>query len=188
MAQFPQNQSLTPQIMGCAGGIANYWQDADASLTRPNNATAYAAHVGMGSGSSCLFTFSNLFRAFGSTGLLVAMRLSASVASIATTNMGSIRAHLFNAAPSGAPASDQATFNTLIANQASKVGFVDFSTWNIGGAGSDMIESYGTPILTPMPVQAASNSKSLLAILEATGAFTPIASAILLPSVSVVLD
>lgn len=188
MSQFPQPQSLTPQVIGNVGGIANPWVAADANLTRPNNATAYAAHQGMGSGASCLFKWSNIFRTKGATGLLSGMRLVGSVASIAVSNLGNIRAHLFNAIPTGLPAADAAALNFLFADITSKVGYIDFSSWQIGGASSDMIESYGTPAVSPLPIGAASTAQDLYAILEATAAFTPLNNTILAPAVSLLGD
>ena len=175
--------------LGGAGSVV--WAAADATLTRPNNATAYAAHVGMGSGASCIFKFSNFFRINGGTGLLTGLRLEASVASIALTNMGAVRAHLFNVTPASAPVSDQAEFDTLVANSASKLGFVDFATWNIGGASSDVVTSYGSvSALTGAPLQlkAAVAARDLYLVLEATGVFTPIASAIINAFASAALD
>lgn len=190
------------QFLGQVGGAANVYQPADASLTRPNNTTAYANHNAVGSGTAALFKFSNFFRVKGGSGLLRSARLIASVASIATSNMGAIRMHLFNAVPGAAqgPAAgagsvlvDQGTFETLFADLASKVGWVDFATWSIGGTGSDTIESFGllnsvALEQNPHPVIAAANAADLYAVLEATGAFTPAASQIIIPYLSATLD
>lgn len=169
-------------------GAAVVWQAADASLTRPGNATPYAANQGIGASGSCLFKFTGLFRNAGGTGLLTGFRVTASVASIATTNMGNIRAYLFNQLPTGLPAADQAAFNTLVANSPGLLGHVDFSTWTIGGASSDVITAYGAPAVTPMPVSGASNTSDGWCVLASTAAFTPIAAAIITPSVSIALD
>lgn len=181
--------------MGASPSGGNYvgqrsqvWQPSDAPLTRPNNTTAYSAHVGLGSGSSCLFKFSNFFPVAGGTGLLTGMRLHANAASIAATNMGAIRGHLYNASPASAPASDQATFNSLFANLAANLGFGDFSTWSIGGGSSDIISSYAILAATPLPIFAPSGARDLYLLLEATAAFTPIASAIIMPSLSATFD
>lgn len=176
-------------IIGQAGGMSTGWVAADASLTRPANTTAYATNGALGSSGATLFKWTGLFRKKGSSGLLVGMRLSASVASIATSNMGGVRAHMWNAQPATLPAADQSTFNLLVAdNGAAKLGTVDFSAWNTGGGSSDMIESFGSPALTPLPLIAGAAAQELFVVFVATGAFTPIASSILTPFVNVVLD
>jgi hypothetical protein len=164
------------------------WAAADAALTRPNNATAYAAHQGIGSGSSCIFKWSDCFRTNGGTGLLTGLRLEASVASIAAANMGAITARLFNTSPSSPPSADQQTFNTLVANSPIELGAVDFATWSIGGAGSDVIRSYGVSRISPMQLKAAAAAKDLYMVLEATAAFTPAANAIINAYASALLD
>lgn len=197
MGKWPIDQSFSSaeQFAGAMGGLANVWTAADAALTRPANATAYAANQAIGSATAVLFKFSGFFRCPGSSGLLTGMRLTASVASIATTNMGAISAYLYNALPSGAlgpnnfaSLGDQGTFKLLAADAPQKIGVVNFSTWNGGGTGSDMIDSYGAPIITPLPIIADPKATDLYCLLVATGAFTPIASAIVTPSVAAVLD
>lgn len=177
------------QFVGQLGGAANVWQPADSSLTRPNNATAYSANQVVGSSAVGIFTFTKFFRGKGSSGLLTGARLVASVASIATSNMGSITGHLFNVSPGGGGAlSDQATFETLFADDSAKLGTISFSVWNIGGTGSNLIESYGAPVLAPLPIIAAAQAQELYLVLAASAAFTPIASAVIQPYLSGVLD
>lgn len=198
MGKFPSDQSYSSSehFAGAFGGLANVWTPADVSLTRPNNSTAYANNGLIGSSSAVLFKWSSFFRCPGSSGLLTGMRLVASVASIATTNMGAISAHLFNAVPAAAlgpnnfaSAVDQGTFNFMAAdNGAKKLGVVTFATWNGGGAGSDATDSYGTPLLCPQPIIADPLATDLYCLLVATGAFTPIANAIITPYVAAVLD
>ena len=90
--------------------------------------------------------------------------------------------------PASAPASDQTTFNTLLANVPASLGWGDFSTWSIGGGSSDVISSYAALALAPLPVIAAPTAMDLYMILEATGAFTPIANAVIIPSISAAFD
>jgi hypothetical protein len=170
------------QFNGQLGGAANVWQAADAALTRPNNTTAYAANGALGSASSAVFRFGAFFRVAGSSGLLTGARLIASVTGIATSNMGSITVHLFNASPAAAIAAaaggllaDQSTFNTMLADDSAKLGTISFSTWAIGGGTSNLIESYGSPALAPLPIMAARGAQELYAVPVATAAFTPAA-------------
>jgi hypothetical protein len=164
------------------GGKSSVWVGPDANLTRPGNATAYVAHQAMGSGSSVVFTYTNFFPKVGVTGLLTGIRLLASGSTIAVTNMGAVRAHLYNAAPTSPPSADQQTFVGLFSNSSKGQGFADFSTWNIGGTGSDVISAYGSlPQSGPLPIQADATTRDLKIILEASGAFTPLSGMVLRP-------
>ena len=188
--QYPTVGNIGPSV----GGISNVLQAADANLTRPNNTTAYSSGEAIGSSTSTLFSFSNFFRANGSTALLTGLRLVASGAGISTTNMGTVTGHLFNAPPAAAVESvqgaliDQATFNVMFADDAAKLGTVSFASWTSGGGGSDTVESYAVPILSPLPICAALASQSLYLVLVAAAAFTPLASQIIKPYASAVLD
>ncbi len=190
MTQFPPSAPFVhQQHIGQVGGVSNVWQSADASLTRPNNTTAYSANQAVGSSTSALFTFSGFFRAPGGSGLLTGLRLVASGSGIATTNMGAIRAHLFNASPTVASGlSDQGTFTTLVADDKLKLGVADFTSWTIGGTGSTLIESYGSLAFQPLPIIGAAGSLALFAVLEARGAFTPLAQSVTQIYASAALD
>jgi hypothetical protein len=192
--QFPLAASFAhQQVIGNVGGVSSVWQPASASLTRPANTNAYANNGAIGSSTSVVFKFPGFFRANGGSALLSGLRAIASVASIATTNMGAITAHLFNASPSAALGlGDQGTWTTLLADDASKVGTVSFSTWTIGGTGSNLIESYGTPIIAPLPMIGAQTpapgAADLYAVLVATAVFTPASAQVIQLYASGVLD
>jgi hypothetical protein len=194
MALFPLSSAFaTQQHIGQVGGISNVWQPADSALTRPANTTAYAANQAIGSSTTVLFKFSGLFRANGGSASLTGLRVVASLSGIAASNMGAVRAHLFNAAPSiAAGLVDQGTFNTLLADDLFKLGTVDFSTWNVGGGGSNLIESYGAPALSPLPIIGAQTpapgARDLYMILVATGAFTPASGQTIQAYASATLD
>lgn len=195
--RFPRSNDtpMTEAFLGQVGGAANVWQPADASITRPNNATAYSQFGIVGSATAGLFTFSKFFRVkgspgtTGSTGLLTGARLVASVGSIATSNMGTIVGHLYNVAPNGGGTlTDQTAFQTLAQDDAAKLGTITWTTWTIGGTGSNLIESYGALAATPLPIISAINDNSLYLVLMANAAFTPIANAVITPYLSAVLD
>lgn len=189
--RFPQN-SDTPthqSFIGLVGGSSNVWQPADAALTRPGNTTAYANHNTIGSITAVIFKWSTFFRGKNSSAILTGARLVANGAAIATANMGAVRMHLFNAAPTaGNGVIDQGTWLTLFADENAKQGWADFSSWTIGGTGSDTIESYGTFSATPSPAIAAPADSALYAVLEATGAFTPISAQLIVPYLAGYLD
>jgi hypothetical protein len=154
-------------------GKAN-WSAADGAITRSANVTPYAAHNSMGSASNCLFTFTNLFPFVGAQALLTGLKLVMGAASVPASIV--VRAHLFNddlSASVLAANADQSTFKTLLASEGAKLGYVDFSSFAIGGSGSDCIESYGTPSVSPLHLVAKATSRNLYAILEATASFTP---------------
>ena len=176
------------QIIGNVGGTANVWQPADQILTRPANTTAYASGGALGSSSSVIFSFGDIanyptaqgfFRQPNSSGLLSGLRLGCSLAGITASNVGSVTGHLFQASPSAAAGLvDQSQFPTLQADSPVKLGIVQFSTWYIGGTGSDLIESYGAPVLSQQPIIAAPGSQALFVVCVANSAFTPASAAI----------
>ncbi len=179
----------TTTVIGDATARAWRAPDTPASLTRPNNATPYAAQKLIGSGAASLFKFTDFFRRKNSGGLLTSIKLVASVAGIVVADMGAVRAHLYNAAPAPVPGIDQADFAMLAANAAKHIGAVDFgATWMGGGTGSDMIENYGSPVVSNMQITSALLTKDLYIVLVATAAFTPKAQAIITPYVSAAFD
>jgi hypothetical protein len=161
------------------------WSKADADITRPNNATAYAAGGAIGDASNCVFTFSSFFRQAGATGLLTNARLVINKAAITVPSGIQIRGHIFNATPSSPPAADQADYLSLLANSDAKLGNVDFTNFVTGVTGSsksDIIESYGTLCTAgPLPLKAAAADTKLFMVLASLGAWTPIASMVFRP-------
>ena len=80
----------------------------------------------------------------------------------------------YQASPAAASGlADQNAFPTNDADAAIKLGLVQFSTWYIGGTGSNEIESYGAPVLSQQPIIAGAASQNLYAVLVANSAFTP---------------
>lgn len=154
---------------------------ADATLTRPADTTPTVVSGAIGSSLSALFKWTGFFDDNGGNALLTGMRLVISASGIAIPSGISIRAHLYNADVSATALSsnaDKATFKTMVANAASKLGYVDFASFTIGGSGSDCIESYGTPILTPLHLKAAATASDLYAILVATAVYTPVSASV----------
>ena len=163
-------------------------QYADATRTRPNNATAYAASQYIGDATDSAFKFTALFRANGGTGYLNELRLFMSKSGGLTLPAGTvIRAMIYNAA--GSAVADQATFNLTEALRAGegRLGFVDFTTTYTGGASSDEVEMVAAPTW-PMLLQAAAGAKDLYVVLIATGAWTPVASTVFNLRASVSLE
>jgi hypothetical protein len=187
-SQWPPQGS---PILGNVGGTANVWQAADQTLTRPANTTAYAANEALGSSASVIFSFGDLvnypssvpfFRHMNSSAILTGLRLTASLAGgISGLVMGSVLAHMFQAAPSAAttgPLTDQGVWQMLQADSTIKLGIVLFSAWYTGGTGSDITESYGAPVISQQPIIAAPTTQSLFVVCTAQSAFTPLSAMI----------
>jgi hypothetical protein len=178
--RWPSGNMAAGNFIGQVGGVATVWQPCDANLTRPSNTTAYAAGEGMGSSASIVFSFTNFFRAPGSSALLTGLRFVMNASGILTSNAGAVLAHLYQGSPSAASGLvDQSAYPTLIADDALKLGMINFTTWYQGGTGSNIIESYGSPLLAQQPVIAAPGLQTLYAVLVANGAFTPVSAAVL---------
>lgn len=164
------------------GSNAEYRIAPDADITRPANTTAYAANYSIGSASNCLMTFSNFFEADGSDQFLTEAALVIQGSATVSVPSGiAIRAYLFNSDQTATVLSsnaDQATFKMMLAAMGAGCGYVDFTSFATAGTGSDCMVSYGTPVVTPKHIKAASGSRALYAILVATAAFTPISAAV----------
>lgn len=154
-------------------------QGADARITRPNNATPYTANMMIGNATTSQLFYTNFFPGNGATGLLVNARLTLNLAAITLPAGLAVRAHIFNDVPPAALGADQVAFQSLQANDDVKLGTVDFSSFQLGGTGSDLIESYGSfPTGAVLPIVAAANKRSLVVYLMALGGFTLPASTI----------
>ena len=161
---------------------SSIWTPADAALTRPANTTATAVNGAIGSAGSALFKFSNFFEANAAHELLTALRLTISLAAGITAPTGIlVRAHLFNADVSATVLSsnaDAGTYKEMLAAAPNKLGYVDFISFASGGSGSDAIEGYGTPVLSPLHLKAAAAAADLYAILVAQSAYTPVSASV----------
>lgn len=183
------NMTATNAVIGVnADGTASsgggVWVAADATQTRPANATPTVVHGAVGAAANCLWTFTNFFDAAAQNSLLLAMKMTINLAGLAIPSGIAIRAHIYQTDQSAVDLSsnaDAATFKTMIASAGVKFGYVDFSIWNIGGTGSDCIESYGVPVFSNsvVPIKAGAAARNLYAIEEATAVFTPINAGIM---------
>jgi hypothetical protein len=98
-----------------------------------------------------VFSFSNFFWTPGSSGILTGLRYVINASGVATpANTGIVYAHLYLNSPSAASGLiDQNMYPTLIADDALKLGVVQFnsSNWFQGGTGSNIVEAYGQQII-----------------------------------------
>jgi hypothetical protein len=162
-----------------SGGYSIVWREADGIKTRPTNTLAYAANQLIGASGDCIFKFTDFFRKPGNTGRLTGLRMTAQGNGITAANMGSVRVYLYKAPPALTINSDQLTFNTFSGNNPIGLGYIHFLTWNIGGGSSDLIESYGQPVISPLAIAAADGVGDLYAVAVAMSAFTPLSRMVL---------
>jgi hypothetical protein len=164
---FPQ-VPITPLNVG---GKATVWQPSDQILTRSNNTTAYAAGQAIGSTSACVFSFTNFCLYQSGSGLLIGARVGVNGSGIATTNMGSLLGYIYQASPTGAVGvTDGVAYPTLYADDAIYLGTLSFTTWNIGGSGSDTIYSYGSPLISQQHIIGPTNNRNAYMVLVASAA------------------
>lgn len=175
-------------IIGSGSNLSRVLTAADATLTRPANATATAANNCFGASSNCILTWTNFFSANGNTGIMTGMKIAAAAASIGVANMPTLVAHIYTASPSSPPSGDAQPCNLLNANQAIEIATVTFSTWNIGNSGSDMVDSYGVVTLIPQQIRAGSSSRNMYSVICTTNVVTPVASTVLTAYASMLQD
>lgn len=160
------------QVSG-AGGFSPI-NISEASFTRPNDTTAYAASecVSNSTSAPALLNFANVLPNAGGDGYIVAARAFTNASAFNTL----LRLHLYKVSTI-TPINDNAAFTLLFANRANRVGFIDFSGWTTGGSGSD---AAGTLGLFPgsgssLPIELASGQTSLWGMVETRAVFTPTA-------------
>jgi hypothetical protein len=160
---------------------SSLWVEADARLTRPADTTATAVNGAIGSAASALFKFTNFFEAPAAQCLLTGMKLVISGTGIAVPASIGIRAHLYSADPSATVLSanaDKGVHKTMLAMAGAKLGYVDFTDFKVGGAGSNIMECYGSPVLSPLHLRADDAAADLYAILVAAAVYTPVSGSI----------
>lgn len=154
------------------GAVASNSVLSSATITRPTNTDAYAAKDVISTAVGAVIEFSGMARSNGGTGTIVKARLMTGQ----STNTAQYRLHLFHTAPT--PIADNAQYAMLVANQANRVGMIDFPACSTEGTGSDAAAtmrpssdgSYPPPNLW---YKCAANDTKLYGILETIGVFTP---------------
>lgn len=158
-------------------GLSNAFIAADATLQRPNDVTPTVVSGAIGSAASAVFKFTNLFGSFGSNSLLTGLTMGIAATSITVPASIAIRAYLFNADVSALVLSanaDKGVFKTVVAALPAYQGYVDFSTFILGGTGSDCIFSKGNPQNgNYIHMKAAAQAADLYAFLVSTAVYTP---------------
>ena len=138
------------------------------TITRPSNATAYAAGDVVGdTNGSAILTFTNAGPSGGFV-LLQSISLVFSDSSV-PAGMGSFRLHLYSTAPSAI--ADNAAFDLLSGERANYMGFIDITT----------PQDFGSSLYTQVDypgrlIKLATGSTSLFAELETRGAYPPVSA------------
>ena len=147
-------------------------QTLSATLTRPNDTTAYAAGDAIGTASSVLFEFN-----FGAAGLPAGIILGARLIRQETsTPTPRFRAFVHDGVPPTLPSGDNAPHPLLWANRASRRGIIDFSspiTTDAADAGACL--DYEGVEMSTRPIRFAGDG-IVRVILTTRDAFTPVAS------------
>lgn len=163
---------------------------ADGVKTRPANTTAYAGYQVKGDANGSLYKFSNFFSKAGGRAAITEALLNISKAGGITPPAGiGVRQWFYSQAITD-PGADGAVLPMLEANRVVtaagallgtniRQGFLDLSTVIQGGAGSDAFQLSSGQVYTV--VQAAPGSRDLWLVAMATAAFTPTASAVMIP-------
>lgn len=142
---------------------------ATATLTRPNDTTAYAAgDVVSNSASATTPLALPLARVEGGSGYLVAARLSTSKKSI-TPRM---RVHLFNASDPTL-AADNAAWRELFADASKRLGYFDLPAMSTAADTTNSNMARALDLALRIPFVAAAAALNLYAVLETLDAFTP---------------
>jgi hypothetical protein len=137
------------------------------TITRANNSVSYVANTHVADVTGAFRTLANASRANGASGYFVNAMLMVSGAAFNTP----LRLHIFRVAPTFI--NDNASYTTLVTNNANRVGFIDFTSWTAGGSGSNTAMSVGqfSSGGAFLPFNTASNSRDLIFVLETRGAF-----------------
>ena len=144
----------------------------NASHTRPNDTTAYAALDVLGTTVTGTLTFANVLppNVAGCGFIVTGVWMRIDVAAIPST-MGGLRLHMFNAAP--ADIADNAAFNVPAADRTKYLGYIDI----------DLPLDLGDTLYIEMnnvnfQRRLAAGSTTLYGVLQTLAAYTPTAQAV----------
>ena len=136
---------------------------ASASKTRPANTTAYSVNDVVSENASTGTVWS--FTGFpGAGGYLVKGRVTSNLVTGMTPRL---RMYLFNAAPTGVLNDNEANTEPVYADEAQKVGYVDFDAMDNSMSGADSSESQRDDLRLEF------SGHTLSGVLVTLDAFTP---------------
>jgi len=139
---------------------------AEATITRPNDTTAYTALDVISTQAGAVLTFDNIGPANG-VALITAAKIRLDVAAV-PSGMGVMRLHLYNSSPTAI--ADNAAFNLPSADRAKYIGSIDIGTpVDLG----DTIWAQNNDVRN----QVILTGDSVYGILQTVSAYTPTANA-----------
>ena len=154
--------------------VVSFTQQTSASYTRPNNTTAYDDNDALANNTPTALTFSSLARINGGSGYLTKAWCAVNQASMT----GSLRLHLFSGSSAPTAIADNNPFTLLASRNTNYLGYIDFTVFSTGGAGSDQFISWGrfSTNGTWLPFICHGNNNNLYGLVEVLSGFTPEAS------------
>ena len=167
--------SFVAIVSGQTRNPTNYWAYTDTvsfTITRPSNATTYAANDVVTTTDTTFVKFTPVNRNLGGGGLIFAALLEADTANVANATF---RLYVFRDTSSSQGAAisrigDNAAFTWLTDYRYKLVGTIDFSL-STAGTGSTSAYSYISGFTNPFITNI--NSRYLYGQLVATGAYQP---------------
>lgn len=137
------------------------------TFQRTAAAAQYAAYdvIANATSTPTLQSFANCTRANGGSGTILSARAFLDQATL-PTGWNTLRMHLYH--DTVTQLNDNDPFTMLFANRLKRIGFIDFSGWQTGGAGSDSNGCLVTGINLPF----TTSGTSLYYILETRSALT----------------
>jgi len=150
-----------------AGGVTVL---AGASFERPADTTAYAAHdaVSDSVADPQPLVLPNVARMAGGGGIILSARLTLGAASAA-----GIAFRVWLLTQAGTPAADNAPYPLALADEAARIGCIDFLP-ETEGSGSDCATAVVTGL--NLPYRAAPGSRDLYAAVVVKAAYTPVSA------------
>ena len=157
-----------------AGNVGGFHTVVLATLTRPDNTTAYATGDGITNSTTTplAIEFPNCTRWFGTSALLLGGIMAKSTT---TTSQASFVLHLWNDTPPEIPNDNAAYAPTARANFASYLGAltVDKSSGGTTTFADGISKPFTMPSSGSIPFTVSNTSRSLYGILQANANYTP---------------
>lgn len=150
--------------------VTGLGSEPSASITRPDNATAYAIGDVVGTDPATNIAFANVASKTGAHIIVLGICFRINVGAI-PAGLSGFRLHLYNAAPTAI--ADNSAYNLTEADRAKYLGFVSIDTpLDLGDT------LYVRNDNLNFKTKLATGSTTLYGILETRGAFTPTAQAV----------
>lgn len=158
--------STTNPVPVTTGGDA-----VETTFTRPNNTTLYSANDVVGTDTATNMEFENVVPINASTCIIAGAYLRIKMASF-PSGMTSFRLHLYNSTPTAI--TDNLAYNIIDADRSKYLGYITFP--NPEDLGDNILWSQVENINMIRKLDAS--SKSIFAVLQTVGSWTPVAQTV----------